>query len=183
MTRKNSRPTKKKYTAVSTGERPQKRAEKHQLNAVVIKPFSLLSSSNPRETRITAHGRCAIFTETGSVIYSVRIEREKPALRAMNLKKGDRIVLIDARHMSRHKNNRNGQVRAISFLPVEQEQPYPTNKFTVSSIQHLVDDVPKPWEPRRRYRKQYWNVYADCRPESAHRALEPIAIAKTWEYS
>jgi hypothetical protein len=183
MTRKNSRPPKKKNTLVSTGKPPQKRPEKQQLNAVVIKPFSLLSSSNSRENRVVAFGRCAIFTETGSVIYSVRIEREKPALRAKNLKKGDRIVLIDARHPSRHQKNRNGQIRAISFLPVEEEQPYPTKKFTVSSIQHLVEDAPKPWEQRPRYRKKYWNVYPYCGSKHSARELEPIATIKTWEYT
>jgi hypothetical protein len=183
MTRKNSRPPKKKNTLVSTGKPPKKRGEKQQLNAVVIKPFTLIDSSNSRENRKVAYGRCAIFTENSSVTYSVRIEREKPALRALNLKKGDRIVLIDARHMSRHKNNRNGQVRAISFLPVEQEQPYPTKKFTVSSIQHLVQDAPKPWEPRARYRKTIWNIYPDCKAKSFAKELEPIATVKTWKYS
>jgi hypothetical protein len=183
MTRKNSCPPKKKNTLVTTGKPPKKRGEKQQLNAVVIKPFTLIDSSNSRKNRKVAYGRCAIFTENSSVTYSVRIEREKPALRALNLKKGDRIVLIDARHISRHANNRNGQVRAISFLLVEPEQPYPTKKFTVSSIQHLVQDAPKPWEPRARYRKKYWKVFLDCHRVSSAKALEPDVVFKTWEYS
>ena len=183
MTRKNSRPPKKKNTLVSTGKPQKKRGEKQQFNAVVIKPFTLMVSSNPRETRIVAYGRCSIFTETGSTIYSVRIEREKPALRALNLKNSDRIVLIDARHMDRHKHNDNGQIRAVSFLPVEDEQPYPTKKFTVSSIQHLVEDAPKPWEQRLRYRKRYWRVFLDSHLVSPAKALEPAGIFKTWQLS
>lgn len=183
MTRKNSRPPKKKNTLVNTGKPPKTRGEKQQFNAVVTSPFTLIHSDNPRENRIVAYGRCAIFTETGSVTYSVRIEREKPALRAINLKKSDRIVLIDARHISRHKNNRNGKIHAVSFLPVEDEQPYPTKKFSVSSIQHLVEDAPKPWEPRARYRKNYWGVFLDCHPASSAKALEPDMVLKTWVYS
>ena len=183
MTRKNSRPPKKKNTLVSTGKPQKKRGEKQQFNAVVIKPFTLMVSSNPRETRTVAYGRCAIFTETGSTIYSVRIEREKPALRALKLKNSDRIVLIDARHMDRHKHNDNGQIRAVSFLPVEDEQPYPTKKFTVDSIQHLVEDAPKPWEQRRRYRKRYWKVFLDSHLVSPAKALVPVGTFKTWELS
>jgi hypothetical protein len=72
---------------------------------------------------------------------------------------------------------------AISFLPVEEEQPYPTKKFTVSSIQHLVEDAPKPWEQRPRYREKYWNVYPYCGSKHSARELEPIATVKTWEYT
>jgi hypothetical protein len=183
MTRKNSRPPKKKNTLVNTGKPPKKRGEKQQFNAVVTNPFTLIHSDNPRDNRIVAYGRCAIFTETGSVMYSVRIEREKPSLRAMSLKKGDRVVLIDARHISRHKNNQNGQIRAISFLPVEEGQPYPTKKFTVSSIQHLVEDAPKPWEQRTRYRKKSWGFFLDSHLVSPAKALEPVAMYKTWELS
>ena len=183
MTRKNSRPPKKKNTLVSTGKPQKKPGEKQQFNAVVIKPFTLIDSSNPRERRIVATGRCAIFTETGSVIYSVRIEREKPALRAINLKKTDRIVLIDAHHIGRHKNNRNGKIHAVSFLPVEDGQPYPTKKLSISSIQHLVEDAPKPWEPRARFKKKYWKVFLDCHLVSSAKALEPDVLFKSWEYS
>ena len=183
MTRKNSRPPKKRNTLVSTGKPQKKRGEKQQFNAVVIKPFTLMVSSNPRETRTVAYGRCAIFTETGSTIYSVRIEREKPALRALNLKNSDRIVLIDARHMDRHKHNNNGQIRAVSFLPVEDEQPYPTKKFSVSSIQHLVEDAPKPWEQRRRYRKQFWWVSTDWDSKFPNKVIKPFGVFKTWELS
>jgi hypothetical protein len=181
MTRENSRPPRKKKTRVSTAKKQKKPQRTHQWNAVVEKPFTLIESNSHNQSRFAAYGRCIIITPGRNDSYTVRIEHPKAALRAIQLKPGEKIVLIRGRFRRREDHDPFSQIRASSFIPIPRVAPYPTGIIAMEDVCGHVLDVPTPGTPTARFRPRTWIVEPDRSPSTPPSGTFPSMTFRTWE--
>lgn len=170
MTRNNSRPPKKPRRRSSPNGVTRNPVRKSQLNAIVLETFTPYFSEMGPKPRYLAQGRCSLQSPDGWLDYTVQFTREKAANRALDLKPGDRIVLIEAHHPDRYGNeiqspptyksmnsrqnptnltrrqsrklhhNKSGRLLSKSFIPIPEGAPFPTRLIPYSEVKNLVQD-------------------------------------------